>query len=164
MSGQIIPQEDRQLDPTSIEAWRQHRTRVIQLEGGTAVRVKTWDVLALLAEDGAPNPLLAAIVGQVEGQPNANPEGDAEARGRAVMRDPTALAHLRTMLNGLLIKVVVAPPLVEQGHAEGVSVDEFGLDEKLFIFTEMLGGDARLNAVLKFRDAAPEGLDSALRQ
>lgn len=164
MSGQVIPNEAAQLDPTSLEAWRKNRTRTIQLENGTAVRVKTWDVMALLAEDGAPNPLLAAMVSRVEGQPAPAQEGGVEARGRAVMRDPAALASLRAMLNGLLIKVVVAPPLVEQGHADGISVDEFGFDEKLFIFTEMLGGPERLNAALGFRGTAPEGLESALHQ
>jgi hypothetical protein len=136
-----------QFDPTSIQAWRDKRTRLVDLPGGLAVKMRVFDPLILLSEGekGIPNPLLAVVSG------NTKPQGaDPEAAGRAFMQDPQNLARLRAMLNDMLIRFVIAPPLVEQGHKDGISVDEITLDEKMIIFNEMAGGEERLNAATRF--------------
>jgi hypothetical protein len=133
-------------DPTSIQAWRDKRTRLVDLPGGLAVKMRVFDPLILLSEGekGIPNPLLAVVSG------NTKAAADPEAAGREIMQDPQNLARLRAMLNDMLIRFVIAPPLVEQGHKDGISVDEITLDEKMIIFNEMAGGEERLNAATRF--------------
>lgn len=125
--------------PTSVAAWRERRFVVLQLGEGVAVKVRKLDVLAVLGgEKGAPNPLLAAVMG-----------GTQTAKENALAQ-PENVAALRETLNAMLIRAVIEPPLVEQGHEEGISVDEFSLDEKLFILTELMGGADQLNAAAAF--------------
>jgi hypothetical protein len=138
-----IPQiADSGLDPTSLQAWRERRTELVDLGGGVAVRIKKYDLLALLsAKNGVPNPLMALV---------AEHTGDSEqAIGQAVIKDPAKLDSLRTMLDEVALKVIVAPPLIENGNTEGISVNELSLDEKLTIFNALAGGE-RLTAVQTF--------------
>jgi len=142
---------DTKLDPTSIEAWRARRTITVDLDG-VAVKIKKWDLLALLSGDGdVPNPLLSAVSGHMGAS-------DDEV-GRALMSDPEKINSLRESLNAILLKVVVAPPLVEQGHEDGVSVDEFTLEEKMIVF-EALAGGAALRAARRFPPRPFDGVDA----
>lgn len=145
-----MTEDVRTLDPTSVEAWKQ-RGVTIPLTGDVAVKIRMYDILALLSDDGdIPNPLLA--VAQRRMKPGAD-EADEDEAGRALMSDPKAVDALRGALNRIMIAVVIAPPLVEQGHADGVSVDAFSLEDKMIIFNELSGGDERLDAAARFPDA-----------
>jgi hypothetical protein len=148
-----------QLDPTSLEAWREKRTRIIPLPGGLAIKMKVFDPLMILAagEDGVPNPLLAVVNGNTK-------QDDREEAGRALLSDPQNVNQLREMLNRMIIDFALAPPIKEQGHEDGISVDEITMDEKMTIFTEMMGGDERLSAAMRFPEepraslvVAPDG-------
>lgn len=133
------------LDPTSLAAWRERRVRVVELSDGLAVRIKVIDVLALLDGQGdAPNPLLGIAVGHTQ--------GSEQEMGEALFNDPARVRALRTTLNEMLKRVVIEPPLVENGTAEGISVDDFSMEDKLAVFTALMGGAERLDAATRFRE------------
>lgn len=152
--GQANMTNGAQLDPTSLEAWREKRTRLVLLPGGLAMKMKVFDPLIMLGsgEDSAPNPLLAVVNGHTKR------EGDLEEAGRSLLSDPQNVNRLREMLNDMLIRFTMAPPLVEQGHADGISVDEITMDEKMTVFSEMMGGEERLNAAMSFHEESRASL------
>ena len=131
-------------DPTSLAAWEEHATQVIQLSDKLAVKVKTLDVLDYLTgEEGRPNPLMAALQKEM---------GTGSASGQGVMRDPEALPALQEMLTKLMLDVVVSPPLIEQGHEHGISVKQIKLEYKFQIFTELMGGQDGITRLSTFRE------------
>jgi len=140
---------------TGLAAWKEHLTETVEVGEGLAIRIRRLNVLTLLGGDG-PNPLMG-IVGQFVGA------GPAEV-GSLMLSDPTALAGLREMLRGLLIQVVIEPPLVEQGVEDGVSVDEIPLEAQLAVFGAVFGGEDLLRGAERFPAgsaaavvAAPDG-------
>ena len=153
-----ITQVNPDLDPTSVEAWRQNRTQTIHLNNGVAVRVKLFDVLALGNDGcGVGNPLLASVF---EMRQQAGEDADPETVGERIMtQDPDKVENLRQALNRMLIQVVLAPPLIEQGHEQGISVDEFTFEEKSFIYGEIMGGE-QLDAAMTFREKPAPALDA----
>jgi hypothetical protein len=133
----------------TVEAWREARLQEFSLQYGGVIRYRVADVLALLDEQGnAPNPLMAIIADHTKGTPSA---AQARQTGAEIMTDPAKRGELRAMLNDIMVRLVVWPPLVEQGHEDGVSVDEFTIEEKMDIFTGLLGGQQRLDAASNFR-------------
>lgn len=139
----------------SAAAYRQRIERVAELETGIVVRLRMVDPLSFLGsgEDGMPNPLLAVVARAMK--------GGAQDAGRAAMQDPQAVGDFIKRLNGLVIKALVEPPLIEQGHADGLSVDELSLDDKMAIFGALMGGGAALDAVKGFPGAASAGVEPA---
>lgn len=130
MGGQV----KQVTDNTSLDAWNQHAAMTIILTDELAVKVRTYDVLSLLAS-GKKNPLMG-IANKLTGVK------DAEAAGNALMDDPESVAQLTETLNKMLIEVVVSPPLKEQGHEEGISVNQFTLEWKMMVFNALIGGHA----------------------
>jgi hypothetical protein len=134
-------------DPTSVAAWREQTLTTIQLTDKLAVQVRMADVLMLL---GDVNPLLQAL------QKMQGAEGD----GMKVLQEPDALNKLTASLNDLLVKVMVSPPLVEQGHdpEEAISLAHIPLDYKIEIFSALIGGGDLLEKMQSFRDGPVSGV------
>lgn len=132
------------LDPTSLDAWRQRRTATLHLSGDVAVVYRQIDILSILDSDGnAPNPLMSIVQGHTK-------RSDGDEEGGNMIANPEGVHALRTMLNDLLVRVVVSPPLTEQGNKDGVSVDDFTLEDKLTIFEALAGGAVNLDAAKRF--------------
>lgn len=121
-----------------------------------SVKYRLFDVLALIAGDnGTPNPLLNIIQGHTDPR-------QANAEKAAQKLSGEDLIALQKTLNDMMIKVVIEPPLVQQGHADGIDVDEFTIEEKMLIFTDLAGGEQQLDAALNFRPLPPGGLVAPL--
>lgn len=122
------------MDRSSLDAWRQHNTRDIPVSEHLSMRVRHYDVLALIAgDDGADNPLLNVIA-------RAAGVGSSEQPGQ-LMNSPETLKALATTLNNLLIKVVISPQLLEQGHKDGISVTEIPFEYKMRVFEAMIDAE-----------------------
>lgn len=133
------------LNPTSAAAWRAKLTRTIEFQDGLAIEYRVIDMLVLLDDNGdAPNPLMSVMAAQLSG-------GKSQDMS-TLATDPQVLSHLQTMLRGIMIKVVINPPLIEQGHTDGISVDQITLDKKMAVFEDLMGGAEALNSALSFRE------------
>lgn len=113
-------------------AWKKN-TKVITLDDGLEVEVRMLDVLAMLTA-GVNNPLMATV-SKLMG-------GDQQVLATAAKEDPEMLGNLAGMLRTVCLKAIIDPPLSENGHSpeESISVDEIGLEHKMTIFGELLGG------------------------
>jgi hypothetical protein len=133
-------------DPTSLAAWEENATQIIQLDEKLAVKVKTYDVLDLLIGDGqAPNPLMGALQKSMQGDGGGG-------IGQTLMSDPAALAALQNMLNQLMCEVMISPPLKEQGNEQGISLKQIKLEYKFQIFMELMGGEEGVSRLSRFRE------------
>jgi hypothetical protein len=127
---------------TSAAAWRERLIRTVEFDDGLAIQFRLVNMLALLDSDGdAPNPLLSIVGQHMNGQ---------QAIGKTMMEDPAALHSLRLMLKDVMVKVVVAPPLIEQGHEDGIHVDDIPLEKQMAVFDQLMGG-AGLASAQAFR-------------
>lgn len=124
-------------DPTSSTAWHTHSTLTIALNEKLAVTVRRLDVIGYLTQDDPPNPLLAVVARRSE-----NP----------LSQDPAALAAIHRTLDTLLLRVMLAPPLLEQGHPDGISLSSIPFAYKFAIFSALLGGEAALAQAAGFPD------------
>jgi hypothetical protein len=125
----------------------------VDLGDGTEVKIRLMDVLSLLDGDGdTPNPLLAIVAGHTEGKKDP---------GESFMKDPQAIHSLRVTLNNVMKKVVIDPPLIEAGHPDGISVDEFTIEEKMLIFQALMGGGELLGSATGFREEPRASLVTA---
>jgi hypothetical protein len=128
---------------TSTQAWREKLTRTLDFEDGLAIKFRLINMLALIDSDGeTPNPLLSIVAQHMNGK--------QEAIGKKLMEDPTALHSLRVMLKDIMVKVVVEPPLVEQGHPDGIHVDDISMEKQMAVFESLMGGTG-LAAAQSFR-------------
>lgn len=122
-------------DPTAPTTWHDHSTLTIPLTDSLAVTVRRLDVIGYLTQDNPPNPLLAVVSRRTE-QP--------------LSTDPAALAALHRTLDALLVQVMVAPALVEQGHPDGIALSSIPFAYKFAIFSTLLGGEAALAQAARF--------------
>jgi hypothetical protein len=139
-------------ETNSIQAWREARLQTYPLDFGGEIKYMPGDVLAMLGDGEDTNPLMAIIAQHTD----PNPKKAAESAVKNIT--PEELIGISTALNAIMIKIVHWPPLIEQGHEEGVSVNELGITEKMNIFMELAGGQERLDAASGFHDLPPGGL------
>jgi len=112
------------------------RTREVTLSSGMQLTIKPIDVLAKLSDTkNGGNPLLTTISKHMG-------QGQALDMGNMIKDDPQALPKMVTMVRELALATVIDPPLIENGHAEGISVDEISFEEKMELFGLLMGGDA----------------------
>lgn len=148
-------------DPTSLEAWEQTSTRTLLYEtqyGQQGVKFRIIDPLVILGEEGdAPNPLMGVVnkhikPGEVDEPESETKEQRDERLGQVIMSDIESRTALSQSLNSLAIKVIIAPPLLEQGHNPGISVNSIPLHVKIDMFVAMFGGVEKLDAAATFPD------------
>ncbi len=131
--------------PTSAAAWREKLTRTINFPDGLAIEYRIVDMLVLLDDKGdAPNLLMASLSEQLF----SGKQQDMST----MTTDPKMLSNLQTMLRNIMTKVVINPPLIEQGHADGISVDQISLDKKMAVFEDLMGGPEAVQAARSFRN------------
>lgn len=155
MAGQIkpnvnAPQPDNGavFDPTSLEAWLENAVIVVPVSKKLALKIQVLDVMALMSGDGETvNPLMA-IVSKAAGT-----QGRASQvqLGAEIFRDEKALGALSKTLNDMLVKVVVSPPLIEQGFEKGISVNQIPFDAKMKVFFTLMGGEEKVGQLQQFR-------------
>lgn len=140
-----------------VQAWRESRLHTYTLEFGGEIQYRIVDVLALLDDEGnTPNPLLAIVAENTDPTPDNKKKKTPEAK-----ITPETLQVLRKELDRVMCEVVVYPPLLEQGHKDGVSLSEFSQEEKQDFFTQLMGGERQLDTAEKFREKPPGGLVTA---
>jgi hypothetical protein len=143
----------KEFDPFSVLAWQTYSTREIKLDEQLSVKVRSYDILTLLAgENGKGNPLMSVIV-QAMGS-----GADQQSIGKSLMQKPEMISSISKMLNETMVAVVVEPPLIESGSENGISVNEIPFDFKLKIFFELVGGQERLNMAAGFHEIEGSGV------
>ncbi|RMH11463.1 MAG: hypothetical protein D6698_16315 [Gammaproteobacteria bacterium] len=110
-----------------------------------SVLVKTQDILAMMS---VKNPLLASIRAMM---------GDGDTM-QNVLQNPKTFAEFTNALNELLCDVIIAPPLIENGAEDGVSINQLTMDWKLKIFYALVGGKGTLEQAETFRDGQGTGV------
>lgn len=133
----------------SAAAWKQALVAEYEFEmnGQTlAIQYQSVDVLEVIASD-AGNPLLGALQASMNGQ-GSNP---------LAVSKPEDMAAIAGMLNKLLVKAIVEPKLIEQGHEEGVSVANIPFSVKLELFSRLIGGGV-IDQLEQFRQKPPQSM------
>lgn len=152
-------QDDDAREPWSLEAWQEATTQVATFEvhgKPVGVKYRTLDVseFLLASEDGVGNPILAELQKALQIDSKALDQNqfkvDVQALLSAVFSDGV-LPELKKRLDRYLIEAVVAPPLVEQGHKDGLPVRMIPTQVKLEIFFAQFGGWERVQALATFQ-------------
>src|SRR5688572_2154142 len=107
-----------------LKAWERATLSTYEFEMNgerLTIRYQTIDILELLAVDVS-NPLMAALQNSMGGQ-------DLSMKG--IIQKPEDLEKVVSMLNDMMTKSVVEPPLLEQGHQEGISLSRIPYTVKL---------------------------------
>lgn len=136
--------------PTSVEAWNEYNSEIIQMNERLAIEIAGFDVMALLL--GGKNPILGIIQEMVERDENGKPKLDS-LNEASLIDSPEKLTKLSQALDALLIDLVINPPLKEQGHEAGVSLVRIPFNYKMRIFEHISGGDQALTAAERFHPA-----------
>ncbi len=132
---------------TSLEAWNEFNSEIIQVSDRLAIEVAGYDVMALLT--GGRNPILAIIQDMVERDAEGKPQLD-KINEAAMLDRPEKLAELSQALDQLLIDIVINPPLKEQGHDNGYSLKKIPFNYKMKVFEHISGGEQALTATQRF--------------
>lgn len=136
-----------------LQAWREQRERELNIGGGLVLRYKVADIFAVLDDNGdLLNPLLPIIQGAIKGQ--------GETPETSLFSAPDALPKLRQLINAIMVRVITFPPLVEQGHDDGISVDDLTFTEKMAVFGDVMGGE-QFDAAAMFPQAQAASVDTA---
>lgn len=132
-----------------LDAWK-NRTQVITLSSGFDVEVKMLDVMAMASSNNgnAPNPLMRMVQDAKQG------EGQVDLS----KLDGDSLTELMSLVRKVCIKAIVDPPLTENGHEDGISIDEIPFGEKMEIFGELMGGGEAISQAKTFLGAEGAGL------
>lgn len=138
--------------PTSLEAWNEHTTEIIQLTEHLAVEIQSVDFLALLTAGDGTNPLLALMQEMVDRDEKGitQDEDGMKLEMAQIMKDPDKLRRLVEGLDRMLTQIVINPPLLEQGHENGVPLIRLKSEWKFKIFDQISGGSAQLEAAQRF--------------
>jgi hypothetical protein len=140
---------------TSIDAWNEFNSEVIQVSERLAIEVAGYDVMALLT--GGRNPILAIIQDMVERDEQGKPQlGKMDES--ALIDQPEKLEALSKALDQLLVDIVINPPLKEQGHENGYSLVRIPFNYKMKVFEHISGGDQALTAAERFHQAETASL------
>lgn len=125
-----------------MSAWKQH-TEIVTLPSGNDVTLKQVDILSILSENGdVPNFLLDLMSGG--------------GGGDVKMRDMLASMPL---LNRIARLAFVSPAIVdESSKAEGISIHQVGMYDKLAVMMWCMSGKEAVDAVRRFLEQQGEGL------
>jgi len=173
MAGQIkpnvnVPQPDNGavFDPTSLEAWQEQSTIIVPVGKKLGLKIRVLDVMGLMAGDGETvNPLMSIISKAANNRGNLN----QQQLGAEIFKDEKAFGGLVKTLDDILIKVLVSPPLIEQGFEKGISVNQIPFEAKMKVFFALMGGEAPVAQLSQFRGEesgvlAPRPTSEALRE
>lgn len=145
--------------PTSLDAWNQHTTETIPLTDDLSVEIQSVDFLALLTAEQGTNPLLALIQDIVNRDEKNLPQIDAEnVDMNKLLADPAKLKAMVDGLDSLLKKIVISPPLLEQGHTDGIPLARFKTEWKMKIFEHISGGTMQLETAQRFHQTEAASL------
>lgn len=130
----------RNMEAFSLDAWKAKSIRVLEVAEGLAIQYKAYDLLELLTTDNEFNPLLAEVFSK-----------GSNAVQQQMKSDPTAtMPKLLGLVNEIAVKVIVNPPLIEQGKEDGISVKEIPFMAKFALFQELMGGQQQLEDAKQF--------------
>jgi hypothetical protein len=153
MSGNIIPVNGGQqpVEPWSLEAWQAQSISTIDLGNGLAFRVRQLDVMELLmGEDQLGNPYINTLQ-QYMG-------GDTDTSGANLMQDQKALKAVQGLLDHIMVKAIVEPPLAEQGHENGIALASIKLEHKFEVLSGLMGGEDLVDKIQNFRQEPGAGV------
>ncbi len=136
-----------------LAAWKQALISEYQFEMNEqtlTIRYQSVDVMDLMASE-AGNPLLGAL------QRAMTQGADASIIGAELMKKPEDLAKVFEMLNKLMVKAIIEPPLVEQGYEDGVPLAAIPYTVKMELFSRLIGGGA-VDPLEQFRQKPPTSM------
>lgn len=117
-------------NPFSAEAWQEHNTLTVMFTEDLGFKVRHIDIASWLADQKG-NPLMATLQKSMkEGGKPLDVIGENE----------NAIEGISSIIDQLLIAVVIEPPLVEQGHEDGLSLKNVMISYKMEVFQQLTGG------------------------
>lgn len=131
----------------SLEAWQAETIRTYEFSDKLAIRYRVMDPLAVLGASAQTNPLIAIAMsegGRVKFEINTE-----------MIRDASKL------FNEIAVAVIVDPPLLEQGHKNGIPVSAIPLAVKQHIFEDLVGGIQALDAAKNVVEEQNSGVVAA---
>lgn len=136
-----------------LAAWKQALISEYQFEMNgqmLTIRYQSVDVMDLMASE-AGNPLMGALQGSMA------QGADASVIGAELMKKPEDLTKVFEMLNKLLVKAIVEPPLVEQGNEDGIPLAAIPYTVKMELFSRLIGGGT-VDPLEQFRQKPPKSM------
>lgn len=135
-----------------LQEWQEATRRTMQAQVGDktlTIVYEVVDVMTLLMEGDASNPILAAMQASMMG-------GGAKAVDTT---DPVVFTKLVEAVDKAAIQSIVEPPLIEQGHEVGISVSRIPFAAKMEIFSDLTGiAGGQVSALQTFRSGQEKSL------
>jgi hypothetical protein len=144
---------------TTASQWKSKKRQgmVVTLPSGNSVRMRrTLDIFTLLKTGRVPNPLAAMITEVISTQGDTNPFQNIEEEGG----EP--LSQLLELVNGQIPRIVIEPKVVLRPDdapadweppEDAIEVEDFDLEDRMFLFGVAQGGPADLASFRREQDA-----------
>lgn len=130
---------------TPVSAWKK-RPEIVTLPSGNKMKIKRATLQQFLVQGIIPNSLMAIVQASIQQGTTAS----ADEELKSVLADPSKLAELMQLMDGVTVYCAIEPPVFPKPENEGdrlddlLYVDELDEADKTAIFNAAIGGTTDL--------------------